>query len=102
MAPEGAMVHLFVSDEWPDEDEGIHNMILIEPWEYETYHPKPFSFGPIKFEFAHDEPIKAYGYFVRDNATGGILFVERFRGAPCELKAGGSIAIDLSSLYLYE
>lgn len=94
---EGATTHLFVSDEWPTA-ENVPDLHLIEPWEHRTYEPQPFSFNKVEFPFtAH---AKVYGYFVRNNATGQIMMVERFGGAPFDIPgAGGTINIDTTKLF---
>lgn len=97
--PDGATVHLFVSDEHPTA-ENAESLYLIEPWECEEYEPRKFNFGKVEFPFNKGSEVKAYGYFIRHNATGKTMFLERFKGAPFHLEAryGGSISIDCSTL----
>lgn len=97
--PNGANVHLFVSDEYPTA-ENASDLHLIEPWECEEYEPKSFNFGKVSFAFDKGSYVKAYGYFIRQNRTGQIMFLERFKGAPYCLypEFGGQIEIDHSTL----
>ncbi len=99
LSASGATTHLFVSDETPTAS-NINELHFIEPWEHKFYEPKPFLFQMVHFPFeAGDHNIKVYGYFVRNNKTGRIMFAERFPNAPFDMTCGGILSIDQSKLY---